>query len=54
LNRFDSSLLKRYPAELEGFDEDTFRADESEGTRELFGFIDEVEVHWRNNSLTLM
>jgi hypothetical protein len=40
--------LKRYPGELEGFNEDVWRADEREEVRELFGFIDDVYVWlWR-------
>lgn len=37
------ALLKRYP-ELEGYDEDAFRAEgeESEETKDLWGFIDDV------------
>lgn len=43
VTRFEASLLKRYP-ELEGYDEDAFRAEgeEHEDTSELFGFIDDV------------
>jgi hypothetical protein len=43
LDRFQVTLLKQYP-ELEGYDEDTFRAegDEHEETAELWGFIDDV------------
>lgn len=48
LNKFDSALLKRWPDELEGFDEDAFRGEaEAEGgqeVQELFGFIDDVCV----------
>ncbi|KLT44848.1 hypothetical protein CC85DRAFT_295396 [Cutaneotrichosporon oleaginosum] len=43
LDKFQATLLKQYP-ELEGYDEDTFRAegDENEATAELWGFIDDV------------
>ncbi|KAL1410056.1 chromosome condensation complex Condensin, subunit G [Vanrija albida] len=44
LSKFQVSLLKLYP-ELEGYDEETFRAEgaEREDTKELWGFIDDVE-----------
>lgn len=43
ITRFEASLIKRYP-ELEGYDEDAFRAEgeEHEDTSQLFGFIDDV------------
>lgn len=43
LSKFQVSLLKLYP-ELEGYDEETFRAEgaEREDTKELWGFIDDV------------
>lgn len=43
VTRFEASLLKKFP-ELEGYDEDTFRAEgeEHEVTSDLFGFIDDV------------
>ncbi|WWD20683.1 hypothetical protein CI109_105159 [Kwoniella shandongensis] len=45
LTKFESVLLKKWPAELEGFDEDAFRSEGAERTEveELFGFIDDVE-----------
>lgn len=43
LQRFEAVLLKRFP-ELEGYDEDAFRAEgaENEDASELWGFIDDV------------
>ncbi|BEI81457.1 hypothetical protein CcaverHIS002_0206170 [Cutaneotrichosporon cavernicola] len=44
LERFQATLLKQY-RELEGYDEDAFRADgdEHEETSELWGFIDDID-----------
>jgi hypothetical protein len=51
LNKFDGVLLKKYPAELEGFNEDLWRSEEREEVRELYGFIDDV---WVSDSLPLV
>ena len=42
LNRFDTSLLKKYPTELEGFDEDIFRGENNDEVKALFDFIDDM------------
>jgi hypothetical protein len=42
LNRFDAALLKKYPTELEGFDEDAFGGADSEEIKALVEFIREV------------
>ncbi|KAK8850500.1 hypothetical protein IAR55_004418 [Kwoniella newhampshirensis] len=45
LTKFESVLLKKWPGELEGFDEDAFRTEggERREVEELFGFIDDVD-----------
>jgi hypothetical protein len=40
--RFEGAIQKRFPDHLEGYDQDTFRAEENEEVVELFGFIDDV------------
>jgi hypothetical protein len=37
-------MLKKYPTELEGFDEEAFAAEEREEIKELVAFADEVYV----------
>lgn len=44
LNRFDAAMLKKYPTELEGFDEEAFAAEEREEIKELVAFVDAVYV----------
>ncbi|WVQ95614.1 hypothetical protein IAU59_002712 [Kwoniella sp. CBS 9459] len=45
LLKLDGVLLKRWPDQLEGFDEDAFRAEgeENKAVEELFGLIDDTE-----------
>lgn len=42
LGRFDGVIQKKFPDILDGYSEDTFRAEEREEVTELFGFIDDV------------
>jgi condensin complex subunit 3 len=42
--RFEGAIQKRFPDQLEGYNQDTFRAQENEEVVELFGFIDDVYV----------
>jgi hypothetical protein len=37
-------MLKKYPAELEGFEEEAFAAEEREEIKELVAFVDAVYV----------
>jgi len=40
--RFEGAVQKRFPDQLEGYDQDKFRGEENEAVIELFGFIDDV------------
>lgn len=51
MNKFDAGLLKKYPIELEEFNEDTWRSEENEEVQELYGFIDDVLVSYSSFAL---
>jgi hypothetical protein len=42
MGRFELAVQKRFPDQLEGYNQDTFRGEELEEVVELFGFIDDV------------